>query len=585
MDTRKSSKEKQHSSRDGLTSLANRGKVVAMQFDAAFFFERGVKFLERNQLNKALKAFRKTVEYEPNNPVNHCNLAGVLSELGDFEGSNEVLLHVLSNLDPTMTECQFYLANNYANLGQYDVAEEYVLKYLDADPDGEYALDAEEMLDILMDEFGGGEAYKRWETERADREREQAVRDGRHLLEQGQFEAAVEWLEGLTRENQKDFAAFNNLSLAYYYTGRYHQAISSAEHVLESEPDNIHALCNLAVFTAHLGPASRLQRIVHKLSKVFPLHYDHAMKIGTTLGIIGEHGAAFEVFRKLVRFVGEPETVLIHSLAAAAANIGRFSTAVKWWRVLSAKPDMADVAMYYMDAVRQAEKNGAPSLRVSYQYDVPLQVKFREMKKRLDQGDVMNWRHDPLFRASLYWGLRHGDEEMQRAVIRTLTTMGDPDAERALRGFLNRQDITYNLQATALYALQRIGARGAVEFWAGEEQASVRLCDVPKDIILSVDDGWHRILSEAVAWLSSHGREDLVGEAKRVWIGFLKHQFQRNESAIGKADIWVAALLYSVLKKNNASVRQREIAEAFHVSPSSVSKAAGKLSSFFVKMP
>lgn len=56
--------------------------VISMRLDAAFFYERGVKFLERNQLRKAEQAFRKTIEYEPDNPVNHCNLAGVLSELG-----------------------------------------------------------------------------------------------------------------------------------------------------------------------------------------------------------------------------------------------------------------------------------------------------------------------------------------------------------------------------------------------------------------------------------------------------------------------------------------------------------------------
>lgn len=564
---------------------SRRDNVIAIQLDAEFFFERGVKYLERNQLRQAEKAFRKTVEYEPNNPINHCNLAGVLSELGDFEGSNAVLLHVLNQLDPEMTECQFYLANNYANMGRYDVAEEYVLKYLDAEPEGEFVLDAEEMLDILMDEFGGGEVYAKWEAQRIERERAQAIRDGRHLLEEGQFEAAVAWLEELIRQTPSDTAAHNNLSLAYYYTGRYQKAIETAEHVLSVEPDNLHGLCNLAVFTAHLGSPARLRTIVQQLSKVFPLHYDHAMKVATTLGIIGEHAAAFEVFNKLIKFVEQPETILMHSIAAAAANSGRFHVALRWWRMLSQEPDMAEVATYYMDAVREAQRSGLNKMRVSYQYDVPLQLKFREMKKRIEQGEVVSWRHDPLFRASLYWGLRHGTEEMQRAVIRTLTMLGDSDAERVLRAFVQQPEISIHLQAATLHALQRMGARGRVELWKHGERMSVRMSDIPKDIILSVDDVWFQIYADAEAWLVREHKKRLAVEAKRVWTGFLKHMFQRNESAIGKPEIWVAALLYSVLKHHNVPVRQRELAEAFHVSPSSVSKAAGKLTGFFVKMP
>src|SRR5579875_640197 len=177
--------------------------VIAMNFDAAYFFERGVRFLQRNDLNKALKAFRKTVEYEPNNPVNYCNLAGVYSEMGDFEASNELLEHVLCDLDPNMTECQFYLANNYANMGEYDTAEEYVLRYLDADPNGEYAEDAEEMLSVLLDEFGGGRVFEKWQEEKRKMDAKQATKDGRYFLENGQFEAAVEWLEKVIRDDSE----------------------------------------------------------------------------------------------------------------------------------------------------------------------------------------------------------------------------------------------------------------------------------------------------------------------------------------------------------------------------------------------
>ncbi len=59
--------------------LAN---IIPIHLDASFFFERAVRSLDRNHVDKALKYFRKAVEYEPENPVNHCNMAGILSEKG-----------------------------------------------------------------------------------------------------------------------------------------------------------------------------------------------------------------------------------------------------------------------------------------------------------------------------------------------------------------------------------------------------------------------------------------------------------------------------------------------------------------------
>lgn len=554
-----------------------RSNVIAIRLDAAYFYERGVRFLQQNDLSRALKAFRKTVEYEPENPINHCNLAGVLSELGDFEASNEVLLHVLEDIDPTMAECQFYLANNYANMGQYDMAEEYVLRYLDAQPEGEYAGDAEEMLGVLLDEFGGGQAYERWEQKRLERERLAARRDGRHLLEEGQFEAAVEWLENVIRRDPQNTAAHNNLSLAYYYTGQYEQAVSGAESVLQGQPHNIHALCNLAVFSAQLGPKERLHSCVQRLRKLFPLHYDQAMKVGTTLGLIGEHAAAMDTFVRLASIVEQPDAVLMHSLAAAAANAGRLLLARRWWRVLVQLPDMTDVGTYYLEQAQRAIEQGKRSLRVSYQCDLPLQVQFADMKKRLREGDWKVWQQEPLLRASLYWGLRHGNTETRKAVIRTLTIMGDQDAQKALRLFLKRHDVDPGLTNAALYALQRTGARGRIEVWRDGQLQSMRMSDIPKDVLLSLDPSWADVWLATERHLRTTHRTRWIKQARFIWFAYLERAFLRSDVRMQKREIWVAALMYVTSKDQGEPVRQKDLADAFGISASSLAKAAARL--------
>ncbi len=81
---------------------ARSNKVVRLRMDAGFFFERAVRSLDRHNYDKALKYFRIAAEKEPDNPINLCNLAGILSEMGRFEESNEVLESILNEVDPQL---------------------------------------------------------------------------------------------------------------------------------------------------------------------------------------------------------------------------------------------------------------------------------------------------------------------------------------------------------------------------------------------------------------------------------------------------------------------------------------------------
>lgn len=554
-----------------------KSNVIAMDFDAAYFFERGVRFLQRNELNKALKAFRKTVEYEPNNPVNYCNLAGVLSEMGDFEASNELLEHVLSDLDPTMAECKFYLANNYANMGEYDTAEEYVLRYLDAEPEGEYAEDAEDMLSVLLDEFGGGRVLEEWEEAKRQEDVEESTKDGRYFLENGQFEAAVEFLERIVKDEPTNYAACNNLCLAYYYTGEHDQALSLADEVLTRQPDNIHALCNRAILVKHFGWRDQLNHAAEPLRKVFPLHYELAMKVGTTLGILGFHRDALENFRRLVRLTNPADPILLHAVAASAANSREWGIAEKYWSFLERDEDYRVVAEYYLRKTELAKQDPEVDIRVSYQLDLPVEEQLAGVKDRLKMNDLDEWRRDPLLRASLYWGLRHGNHETRRRVIRALAVVADADADRALRMFISRQDIDETLRLHAIVALKRIGAKGVIRVPVVNGEQDIDLERIDADIIFELNPAWREVWSRAQTWFEEQRLGRLTTEARRLWLFYLYDMFLHVHRRIGKTDIWVAGLIYITLRYFGVPVIQRELAETFHVSPSSIRKCSVRL--------
>src|SRR5690554_5797170 len=122
-------------------------KVIPLKLDATFFFERAVQSLDRFHYEKTLKYFGRAVEYEPNNPINHCNMAGILSEIGDYEESNKILKHIMEQVDPRLTECFFYMANNYANMEDFELAEQSIIQYLELDSEGQFLEESEELIE------------------------------------------------------------------------------------------------------------------------------------------------------------------------------------------------------------------------------------------------------------------------------------------------------------------------------------------------------------------------------------------------------------------------------------------------------
>lgn len=167
--------------------------------------------------------------------------------MGNYEESNKILGWIVDELDPTMTECHFYMANNFANLEQYEAAEGSLIRYLEEDSEGQFLDEAEDMMDLLH-----------FELERPTRLTNIKSREGmvehdlaRTLLEEGKFTEAVRILEKII-EGQPDFlAARNNLALAYYYMGMFDKAMDTIHEVLDLEAGNLHALCNLAIFYQH----------------------------------------------------------------------------------------------------------------------------------------------------------------------------------------------------------------------------------------------------------------------------------------------------------------------------------------------
>lgn len=546
-----------------------RGKVLPISMDAGFFFEKAVSSLDRYQYDKALKYFRKAVEYEPNNPVNHCNMAGILSEMGDYEASNAALSVVLEDIDPAMTECYFYMANNYANMDMFEAAEEALITYLEKDENGQFLAEAEEMMDLLQYELDRPTKVTSIKAMEGVVEHDQA----RALLEEGKFSQAVKLLEEIV-EKQPDFhAARNNLALGYYYLGLFPKALDAIGEVLAREPGNLHGLCNLAIFYQHMGERDRLRDLAQRLRKIVPFHQEHVLKLATTMGILGEHEAAYGHFIRLIRDQRlERDPSIYHYAAVAAYHMRNFEASQSLWTQAKRLDPGNGVAEFYLHRLKErSELNenenpaSSPSLPVSYHYHLPFEEQFKswELSTENIASEIAT---NPLVRSSFIWALRHGDNKTKLQVIQAFGLIADKEVEEALKEFLLEPEEDSYLKDIALFVLRNLGVSHPLPVRSG---AITKLVD-PSQVASGLPvwkSEWQAVVDLALGQMKRSFDLQQQHDLETLWAEFLTLLYP-DVPEITHIEGWAAALEYLTAKIHRRPVTYEAVAERYGISAS-----------------
>ncbi len=118
---------------------------------ASYYFQKGNLYYQQNKLDKALLFYKKTIEVEPDNSIYHYNMACLLTRMGHLENANRIFSFIVQQMDPSLTECYFLMAVNYGLLDDLEKARYYLNLYLQFSPDGEMAMDAEDLLFALSE--------------------------------------------------------------------------------------------------------------------------------------------------------------------------------------------------------------------------------------------------------------------------------------------------------------------------------------------------------------------------------------------------------------------------------------------------
>ncbi|CAM3902902.1 tetratricopeptide repeat protein [Mesobacillus zeae] len=316
-------------------AIKQTGQLLSFVPTGEYYFAKGIKAYNRRDLQRAHKYFSRAMDLEPGEPMIVCQLAIVNTELGDYQQSIRLLRLILEEYDEEMTECHYFLSNNYAHMGLFKDAYNQANLYLKFNPDGEFADDAEDLLELITleaDEF----------DEDLFEEDELIVKqdEARRLLEAGEFLKAVEVFEDLIKEFPEYWSAYNNLALAYFYLGETEKADGILEQVLEMNPGNLHALCNKLVFAFYRNEPEKMERLTTTLSKIHPLTGEQQFKLGATFSLIGEWEHGYKWLKRLQRFGHEGDGAFYYWLSYSAFHTGREQASRTYWKkVLELNPE------------------------------------------------------------------------------------------------------------------------------------------------------------------------------------------------------------------------------------------------------
>ncbi|MCQ1530004.1 tetratricopeptide repeat protein [Lutispora saccharofermentans] len=546
-------------------------KVVPFEREADFYFDLSFKYLQNGRLKTALRYIEKAVNIKPDDSYMQFNYAGLLAELGHIEHSSSVLLNIVNNLDPGYDECYFGLGCNFLQIQKIKKALEYFEKYLSLAPYGEFAEEAEHLVEMLTMIIDANNNLDDEELEKIYKIEEDAIK----FMERRDYEKALKNLEEVVSKLPNAVPAKNNLSLTNYYLGKIDIAIAMAKEVLAYEQGNVHANCNLAIYYNKLGINSLLGRQIRIIKKLYPENEDYAYKIADTLGCLNRYKEAYDAYKRLLRINGE-NPKYVHLTAVAAFNCKKFKEAAALWERLQETDKENFLGDYYFNIAVETQEGIREFKYLPYLYQLPKE----EVGRRIDiiyeflslrEGEAKaRLAGDEHIKDIIYFVISFDKIVLRKMVFNKIRKENIIELEEVIRKYILRPDIDKNIKIEAAFLLNKIGAK---EPYYVLMDGEIKEITIEPDGLLEDEwkKEWEEVKNKTLKMMKSCYKTPYKKIVEDIWYDFIKSSYPEVPN-IGKIEIWAAALEFAYCKFTCKEVTQRQLADKYKVSKSSISE-------------
>lgn len=556
------------------------GKVIPFQQGSSFYLKRGAKKMERNDPLGALLRYRKAYESDPGDGEACLAVAEILSQMQRFEESNRILFRFMAN-HPVMPECFFGLACNYYGLHSFDQAADSLEKYLDIEPDGYFAADAEDFLDFLEDDEAMEEATGLLTDE--DYETDAVCIHARRLMDALRVPEAIALLEKHVNAYPEAERARNQLALAYYCNREKAKALAVTQTVLDKWPDDVQALCNKALFLHSEEDLASAEAALNALIAANTEMPEELHNVAVLQIEFAHYDAALQTLSRLSGLLPYDPNVL-HMTGYCKFMLGDAEGAQKGYKTLLFINPSDTVARYYLGVCKRGE-SAKPGLHAKWilPYQVPFAETFRrlnQINKLISQDHEMHrlWAEDAHFRDLITWALELPEERAKRSMLTLVFTLGGRQAENVLRDFLLATAQPDDLKRVAFGLLKRLGAKEPYAAYLDGQWVSgkVSMIQMPEKLPPSYEAVMQNLMEAAGA----AGDEACAAEALKLLYALgMKEEGQLPRISRMQEISFAAGLEYLAHERLGTVCDEAELIKRYRITPARLHNAVEKLRS------
>ncbi len=293
----------------------------------------GTALFEKGKVDEAIVHYQETLKIKPSYAEAHLNLGSALQLKGKMD---EAITHYREALEinPDYAEAHNNLGNVLRQTGRVDEAITHFQRALGINPDDVKALN--NLGTALQQKGRVDEAITQYqEALKIKPDSVEALNNlGSALRQKGRVDEAITQYQNALQINPGYVDALNNLGSALRQKGRVDEAISHYQEALKIKPDFAGAHYNLG--NALLQKGSMSEAIAHfqMALQLEPADPGVQNNLAWLLAACPEASLrngnkAVELARQANALTGGKNPIILHTLAAAYAEAGRFSEAME----------------------------------------------------------------------------------------------------------------------------------------------------------------------------------------------------------------------------------------------------------------
>lgn len=525
-------------------------KVVSFRKSSEELLGYAYKKIEKKQYVNALSILKNANEQDPDNVDVLVEMAEIYGMMGMAEKANAYAYYAM--LQKPNKESLYILGANYLKSYQYETGRRFLDRLIAEYPEDEYADFAGEILanidssETLTDEM-----------------RLLRLSDkGKHLIEAGNYKKAIRLYRRLYDINSEATYIKNNLALSYFYDNEEQRAIALCKEVLEENPYDIYANCNLILFYYKTRQEKQLALQKKKLARLQPSYHEEYIKMVATYCEMDEHEMVTAHLEQMMQ-LHQMDTKALYLLAAASYNLGSRSKAIDILSDMLKIDEFNYIAHFYLKAIKAQN----PILKMEYYMQIPFLAILDSIKQikelvALDGQELQSgWDKDDMM--VTIWGLYYGDDGLKRLCVNLLATIGEEDCENILREYLFKIGENDDVKKEVFSALQFMGAKQPyIAFFSGTV-VEVNVSLVESDFKhLSPRD------QKTIAILKDQMQKRLSDSLAQEGIALLLQLLEEDGLfACSSNEALAACIEYMIRVAHNKPGSQTELAEAYGIEP------------------